>query len=256
MRQALGNLPTCRERRAAPQPGSRPSAPEGDNFAAREVTGWLDSVYDRLRTDIISGSVSPGTHLVEVALAAQYNTSRTPIREALLQLLQDRLIARTPGGMVVRERDPEEIIGIYETWIPLEAVAAASAARRRTLLDVARMRGASSAMERGQPSNGPSAVEMNRAYHGAIWVASHNDTMIDVLSRLEAQICRLWGSTLLDPGRWETALAEHKQITHAIERQDAAAAEELARAHLQHALELRLDALVQQVTPPTSSRRS
>ena len=93
--------------------------------------------YEILQQAILRGELAPGQPLVETTLAARYNVSRTPIREALTRLEQDRLVERTDRGLVVRRRSPEQILDIYETRIALEATAAEDetrAGRGRTAL--------------------------------------------------------------------------------------------------------------------------
>ncbi|MBO0826374.1 MAG: GntR family transcriptional regulator, partial [Streptosporangiales bacterium] len=89
-----------------------------------------------LKQAILKGELEPGQPLVETALAAWCEVSRTPIREALTRLEQDGLVDRTDRGLVVRQRSPEEILDIYETRLALEATAGRMAAERRTAHDL------------------------------------------------------------------------------------------------------------------------
>jgi DNA-binding GntR family transcriptional regulator len=88
--------------------------------------------YTRLRKEILEGAFAPGTILLKTALSARYGVSRTPVREALGRLAQDGLIERSTRGFRIRQRDPEQILEIYEARIALEARSAELAARRRT----------------------------------------------------------------------------------------------------------------------------
>ncbi|MEU6711378.1 GntR family transcriptional regulator [Nonomuraea sp. NPDC046802] len=200
----------------------------------------LSEVYDRLRAEIVDGTLTPGAALVEITLAERYGTSRTPVREALRRLQQDGLVERADRGMRVRTRSPEEILEIYEARIALEATAAAGAAQRRTDFDLVRLSRAQKAMT-ATPTSDPAAMaEANRAVHEAIWAASHNGTIVDLLTRLNSHLTRYPWTTLSMPGRWEEAIAEHAQIIDAIEKRDADRAYELAREHMAKARELRL----------------
>jgi DNA-binding GntR family transcriptional regulator len=76
-------------------------------------SGWRGnvlSVYEELRSHILSGDFPPGAPLVEAALAKKLGVSRTPIREALRRLEQDTLIERVHRGLQVRGRSPAEIL--------------------------------------------------------------------------------------------------------------------------------------------------
>jgi DNA-binding GntR family transcriptional regulator len=197
-------------------------------------------VYDRIRADILSGRLPAGKALVELTIAESYGVSRTPIREALLRLENDGLVERLAQGMVVRGRSPEEILEIYEARIALEGAVTAAAARRRTTLDLAKLRHTQQAIEASTPDDPDVAHRLNRAFHGAIWAAGHNGTIVDLLTRLDAHMSRYSGTTLLYPGRWKAAVSEHASIMAAIEAQDEALAERLAREHFDHAREIRL----------------
>ena len=200
----------------------------------------LSEVYERLRGEIVEGTFDAGANLVEIALAERYGTSRTPIREALRRLEQDGLVERGDRGMRVRTRSPEEILEIYEVRIALEATAASAAATRHTDLDLIRVRKAQSAMD-SVPSEDPVAMmAANRAVHEAIWAASHNGTVVDLLSRLNNHLTRYPATTLEKAGRWQEALAEHHALIEAIEARDSARAGALAEAHMTKARDLRL----------------
>lgn len=197
-------------------------------------------VYDQLCADIAEGVFESGASLAETALAARYGTSRTPVREALRRLEQDGLVERGERGMRVRVRSPEEILEIYEVRIPMEETAAAVAAQRHTEFDLIRLRRAQAAMSAAESTDPVTMAAANRAVHEAIWVAGHNGTLFDLLTRLNNHLTRYPATTLTEPGRWEEALKEHDAIIDAIAARDTAQAAKLARSHMTRARELRL----------------
>jgi DNA-binding GntR family transcriptional regulator len=196
--------------------------------------------YERLKAAIMSGELQPGQPLVETALAEWCGVSRTPIREALRRLQQDGLIDRTDRGMTVRERSPEEILDIYDTRLVLEAMAGRVAADRRTAYDLRAMR---LWLERGDDvasDDNAAMVEANQAFHVAVWRASHNESLIDLLERLNLHLARYPGTTLGSPGRWSEARREHKALVDAIEARDADGAHDIAMKHFERARDIRL----------------
>jgi DNA-binding GntR family transcriptional regulator len=200
----------------------------------------LTEVYDRLRSEIVAGVFEAGAPLVEVALAERYGVSRTPVREALRRLEQDGLVERGDRGLRVRTRSPEEIMEIYEVRIALEATAASAAAERRTELDLMRLRAAADTMAATPVSDPRAMAEANRAVHEAVWAASHNGTIVDLLSRLNNHLTRYPATTLAVAGRWEEAQREHDEIVAAIRDRDGERAAALARSHMTRARDLRL----------------
>lgn len=83
-------------------------------------------------------------------------------------------------------------------------------------------------------------VEANQNFHQAVWRASHNESLVDLLGRLNLHLARYPGTTLGPPGRWEAARVEHRQILEAIERRDGDEAHRIAMAHFREARDIRL----------------
>ena len=196
--------------------------------------------YERIKDAIMAGELTPGQPMVETALAEWCEVSRTPIREALTRLEQDGLLIRSDRGLIVRERSPEEILDIYETRIMLEAAAARAAASRRSHIDVIIMQRNAQRLDEVDPSDEAAMVDGNREFHRSLWRASHNESLIDLLDRLNSHLARYPEATLSRPGRWAQANAEHLAIVDAIDRQDLDAAHELATQHFATARDLRL----------------
>jgi DNA-binding GntR family transcriptional regulator len=198
------------------------------------------SPYERLTQAIVTGELVSGQPLVETALAEWCQVSRTPVREALTRLEQDGLIVRSDRGLVVRERTPEEILDIYDTRIVLEGMAARVAAVRRSHLDLLSLRRIVERLSNVDASDTAAMAEGNREFHRAVWRASHNESLTDLLRRQDLHLARFPSATLSQPGRWAESIEEHREMLDAIERQDVRHAAELATAHFTKARELRL----------------
>jgi DNA-binding GntR family transcriptional regulator len=93
-------------------------------------------IADRLRESIRAGLLPAGTRLTETSIAAQTQTSRGPIREALRQLSEAGLVELRPHrGAVVTERTEDEFADMIYVRAVLEGNAARSIARKRDKLD-------------------------------------------------------------------------------------------------------------------------
>jgi DNA-binding GntR family transcriptional regulator len=196
--------------------------------------------YEMLKQAILSGEIPPGEPLVEVTLAEWCGVSRTPIREALLRLEQDGLVDRTVHGLAVRARSPEEILDIYYTRMVLEATAGRVAAERRTDHDLMLLHWAMENCDGVPDTDRLRMVEANTKFHQAVWQASRNESLIDLLRRLNLHLGRYPGTTLASPGRWDTARDEHRQLLDAIERRDGDGAHRIAMEHFRAARDIRL----------------
>jgi len=97
-------------------------------------------VRDLLEEAILGGELKPGERLRAEALAQRFGTSRTPIREALLQLEGQGLVEVEPNrGAVVRTFDRDDVLDLYEVRALLEPAAAARAAKRISAADLRRL---------------------------------------------------------------------------------------------------------------------
>ena len=201
------------------------------------------STYERLKDAILTGAIGEGENLVESALAERFEVSRTPIREALTRLEHDGLVERRDRGLEVRARSPEEILDIYETRVVLEVKAAAVAAERRTEFDLFRLEQLLEVGEelRDNPEVDPKQLaENNREFHGAIWRASKNESLVDLLERLNLHLTRYPRTTLSADGRWARAVEQHRDLVEAIRARDAATASAVASEHFMEARDIRL----------------
>jgi DNA-binding GntR family transcriptional regulator len=153
--------------------------------------------------------------------------------------VQDGLAERSDRGLIVRRRSPEEILDIYETRIVLEATVGRVAAQRRNEFDVHTVR---RIIERTREigADDERKIDVNRQFHLAMWRASHNESLLDLLERLNLHLARYPATTLSYPGRWEEAKREHAAIADAVEARDDVRAYDLALAHFTRARDIRL----------------
>jgi len=199
-----------------------------------------DAIFVTLRDEILTGIHPPGTPMREVALAQRFGVSRTPVREALSRLQQDRLLARVARGLQVPQVDPQQVIQIYDMRILLEQEAAAQAARARQFTDLMRLE---ALVERDRHLIDPddhTRITTNLEFHAAVWACTHNPVLQDLLERLSTHLVHAPKSTLSTEGRWDAAVDEHESLVRAIEDQDEQTARTIAREHMETARRLRL----------------
>jgi len=228
---ATGTAPSDADSRAA-RPGAATVSTGG-----RAADG--ERIAAVLREEIRTGALAAGTPMREVALAARFGVSRTPVREALGRLRHDRLLDRSARGLVVHVADDDEVLQVYEVRIMLEEEVAGQAAGARRESDLSVLRGLLGRDARLTDPPDGIRISTNLEFHGAIWTASHNPVLQDLLQRLNVHLVRTPRSTLSTPERWAEARAEHAALVEAIEQQDVAAARSVARAHMSRARDIR-----------------
>ncbi|HEY3061969.1 MAG TPA: GntR family transcriptional regulator [Chloroflexota bacterium] len=151
-----------------------------------------DSIRGRLREAILGGEVAPGEHLREVEIAARYDVSRGPVREALLQLEREGLvILRRNRGAVVARLSRQDLDEVYSLRLALERLAVIEAVRRGTESDFAilddilhEFRGTDSS----QPLTEQEAADQDVRFHDAIYRAAHHERLYVAWSSIRSQV--------------------------------------------------------------------
>lgn len=207
---------------------------------ARAALG--ETVADVIRTAILNGTLKPGHTLQENTLSRQLSVSRSPIREALLQLERERLVeGRINKPSVVRKPSPEEIFQIYTIRSALEGIAARWAADRATPELIAELRSQAEKLHKMTPdaSKREPADFLSRAsdFHAAIADASGSPDLQYVLRNLRNQIRMVMAAGLasLTDRRAEEIHDEHMALISAIAAGDGDRAEQLAASHVRSA---------------------
>ena len=209
--------------------------------AAARIDG--EAIFATLRGEILSGVHQPGTPMRETSLAERFGVSRTPVREALSRLQQERLLERVARGLQVPQVEPAQVIQIYDMRILLEEEAAGQAARARQFTDLMRLE---ALLERDRQLSSPddhTRITTNLEFHAAVWECAHNPILTDLLERLSTHLVHAPRSTLSVDQRWNAALDEHAALISAIDRQDVEQARSIARAHMETARTIRLKLL-------------
>ncbi|MEN3299092.1 MAG: hypothetical protein V7633_1150 [Pseudonocardia sp.] len=198
-------------------------------------------VAEAIREAILTGTLAPGSELVERNLAERFGISKTPVREALISLARSGLITMSPNrGSVVRVLDAAAVRSIYEMRVLLEphAVRRATADFPTVELDRARevLRQSREAIDGGEYATLSMA---NRRFHRLLYSQCGNPLIISALDELQDQLALFAVSMLWrdDSPSWEPEYAEHEEILGAVAAGDVDGAEALMRAHINHSLE-------------------
>lgn len=193
-----------------------------------------EQLRERLEEQIATGDLAPGTLLDEGSIAAQHGVSRTPVREALIQLAAEGLIEIRPRrGAIVTSIGPTRLMEMFEVMAELEAMCARLAARRMGERERAELTAAHRACEAARDAQDPDAYfYCNERFHMAIYAGSHNAFLREQAQALHRRLRPYRRLQLRVRNRLGVSFAEHQLIVDAICGGDAEAAARELRAHV------------------------
>lgn len=202
-----------------------------------EKDGIRAQVVKVMRQAILTGSLAAGQRLVEAELCATMGVSRPSLREALRHLESEQLVHFAPNrGCFVAILGWDEARQIYDARMLIEPELAARAALRRNEAQLdAIARAALSFADAVKTEDRLGQITTSKDFYDAVFDAAGNRILADVLNGLNARISVLRGRSMSRPDRSVDSRRELAALYEAIRDQDAEAARNAARHHLEQA---------------------
>ena len=193
-----------------------------------------EEVHRELRAALLAGAFPYGQRLVEEQLAERFDTSRTPVREALRRLEGDGHVVRDRSGgvrpnpprvsvmrelyavrtvledLAVRTADPQRLDALHEEWLEL----------------------------RGEHDETPDFVYADEAFHEGVAHASGNGATERYLRDINERIRLIRIHDFTTPDRIEATIEEHLEILETVRAGRADAAAALMRVHIERSAEV------------------
>lgn len=193
-----------------------------------------ERVYRTLRDHIVEGKLLPGTRLVELELAAQFASSRTPVREALTRLTAEGLVAQDGvRGTVVRELDPAEAEEIYVLREVIDGLAGRLAASRVNADDVVQLRLLIDTQHDCiAEGDWLELMRANRRFHEVIYRATGSRHLTEIAINLHDRVRAFSLRCFASGDRAPSEVDEHVAIADALAAHDATAAEHASQQHV------------------------
>lgn len=215
--------------------GSARAARAGASFEAPVPSS--ERVHQALKHRILAGMLEPGTRLVELQLATEFNVSRTPVREALKRLTAEGLIRVDPvRGIVVSDVDARELEEIFVIREVLDGLAARLAAGRVSSTDLTKLHLLMDMMrEAVKTGQWDGMVQANIKFHDVLHEAAGNERLRHLTRNLLDFVRRFSKEAFASQERAAEVLAEHEEIIGALEQRDPDLAEQVARRHVESA---------------------
>lgn len=208
-----------------------------------------EQVLDVLRQAILDFRLKPGQRLIERELIEQTGVSRTTIREVLRQLAAEGLVTTIPQkGAIVVVPSAQEAADLYEVRAALEALAGRRFVRHASDEQLRQLRKAFREIERLAKKREPDTQAVLAAkdeFYDVLLEGAGNQAIRDTLDSLRARVRFMRATSLSQPNRLPSTVAEIRQIVEAAEARDEDAMAAACEHHVNQAARSGLSGLVE-----------
>lgn len=175
-------------------------------------------IYQILKKEICDGNFPPGQWLQEKELAEKLNVSRSPVREALKQLVDEGLAIEYPNkGVFVKEFTVKDIEEIYEVRILLESYAIKNSVKTITTSNIRELMEILHKLTKEyEKSDLASYIETDTQLHQYIITLGGNSIVSDIYKRIYSQSQQFRIYSLTTKRRFDDSVIEHKQVVENI----------------------------------------
>ena len=194
-------------------------------------------VFNAKENAILDGEYKDGDSLNELRLSKELGVSRTPVREALMQLELEGLVRNIPNkGAVVVGVTEQDTHDIYEIRIRIEGLASRLCAEKITEEELHALEQIVELQEFYLMKNDTEQIwKLDSDFHKIIYDASRSRPLRSTLSNFHNYIKKARDMSMHTEGRAEKTVAEHRAILDAIKSRDGALAEQLTAEHITNA---------------------
>ena len=199
-----------------------------------------ERVLRALRAAIVSGELTPGEVYSAPSLAATFGVSATPVREAMLDLAKENLVAVVPNkGFRVTVVDEEQLDQITAIRRLLEPPVVAEVTALIPAEDFAGLRRlAQEIVDGARAGDLAQYTEADNEFHLRLLAYSGNQRLVDLVAELRGQTRLVGLASLLDRGQLVSSAREHLELMDLMQRRDAAAVEAFMNRHINHIQDL------------------
>lgn len=199
-----------------------------------EKRSLAEIIRAEIEREIMSGRLPAGSQLDEQTLGARYGVSRTPAREAMIQLAAVGLVTMRPRqGAVVTSVTLKDYVSLHEILVALEALATHLATRRMTAAERSRLQETyDQCVAAAEAQEAERYRVANDAFHETLYTASRNTILSHQIRTTRARMRGMRDMRFEHPARVRASLLEHQAIVEAVLRGDEKAAAEAMAAHI------------------------
>ncbi len=174
--------------------------------------------YETLRNDILSGKIPGGSHITESSISKRLKVSRTPVREALQRLTQERLITALPrAGYIVEDMSYEDIQDIFSARFEIETLVIKKAVQYITPDELKQLsenvKQARAYLKSGEHEQ---VTRLDLEFHGILYKASRSRTFYRICRNLGELTMKYRHGLNLAKDLWHEAIRNHETILAAL----------------------------------------
>ena len=211
---------------------SLPGTAPGSERVSRPSTALYQQVAERLRTKIMSHTLAPGSWIDEQSLAAEYGTSRTPLREALKVLAAEGLVTmKLRRGAYVTEVSQRDLSEAFHLLSLLECDAIGVVAERATQAQLDDLAALHAVLEQSV-GDADAFFAANERFHMRVLEIADNRWRNQMVADMRQVMKLNRHHSLLKEGRLSASLQEHRDILAALQAHDVERAKRLMQLHM------------------------
>ncbi len=192
-----------------------------------------DKVYQSLRHEILTGKIPGGTHTTETSIAKHLNVSRTPVREAMQRLVQEKLIISLPrAGYIIETLTDEDIQDLFTTRFEIEVLVVKKAIQFITV-DELNLLGDNIDQTRACINSGElqKITDLDLEFHSMLYKASRSKTLYRICRHLGDLTMKYRHGLNLVRDLWKEAITNHTTIYQALLEKDEVKAVQAIQVH-------------------------
>ena len=197
----------------------------------------VEQVHEAIVSEISSGKLKPGERIIQEQIAQVLGVSRQPVQQALLLLRNQGVLRDAPGrGLIVASLDLDQVGNMYDVRAVMEGLAFRKAAERNA--ERARKQGPALIQNGRKAVAAGSVAAMIAAdlkFHDFIYSLSENPLIAPTMDAQWTYTQRVMGEVLMRDERPRDIWDQHEAMLDAVMAGDGAAAEALARQHIDQA---------------------
>ncbi len=207
-----------------------------------------EKAYDILKELILTGRLEQGKLHNEKRLAEVLGVSRTPVREALLELSREGMVSFVPSkGVKVLKITPKQVQEVFELRRIIEGYIIKSISKQLTPVDLKKIEKILSKQDRSASKDEElSFIEMDKEFHLFMASKMGNKQIEAILQNLRDQIHLMGIRAIKDQSRSQQVLKEHQKIFSALKKKDAKRAHEELIKHLNNTEKILIDILARE----------